>query len=307
MTRTLTLLPACLLSWLILSDLNGQKSGLQSRWHDPDANPFTIADYQEEDNVFYMVSNNHEYLFLDLIVPFSLEQRKILLFGLTVHVDHAGKPKKDLSILYPFRRTGGKYRLDKVTLVDSSLFDQIRARRDASSMRSLRGGPLMNFEILKYDMAEGARIMLLEGYSDTSDIVAISSSDPAEVHGWMAFDSSGALNYFLAIPFDKVPIRENLKNSGFNLGLETGFFNPETSPARAGGPQGRPGGRGGRPGGGTRGGGGRSGGMGTGVPGGQGGRPMMDPAQRQERMEQMQALRVPTKFWIKKIKLAYQE
>ena len=34
---------------------------------------------------------------------------------------------------------------------------------------------------------------------------------------------------------------------------------------------------------------------------------MMDPAQRQERMEQMQALSVPTKFWIKKIKLAEQE
>lgn len=307
MTRILTLFTACLLSWLMLTDLNGQKSGLQSRWHDAGANPYTIADYLQKDNVFYLVSNNQEYLFLDLIVPFSLEQRKILLFGLTVYVDHAGKSKKDLTIMYPFRRMGGKYRPEKVTVVDSALLEQMMARRDAASMQSPGGRPLMNFEILKYDMAAGARIMLLEGYSDTADIVAISSSDPAEVHGWMAFDSSGALNYSLAIPFAKVPIRENLKKSGFNLGLQTGYFNPEQSAARTGGQQGRSGGMGGRPGGGPRGGGGRAGGMGTRGQGGQGGRPMMDPAQRQERMEMMQALSVPTKFWIKKIKLATME
>ena len=34
---------------------------------------------------------------------------------------------------------------------------------------------------------------------------------------------------------------------------------------------------------------------------------MMNPAQRQEMREQMQDLSVPTKFWIKKIRLAEQE
>ena len=38
-----------------------------------------------------------------------------------------------------------------------------------------------------------------------------------------------------------------------------------------------------------------------------GGKQMMDPLQRQARMEQMQALSTPTKFRIKKIKLADKE
>ena len=308
MIKPLSLFATGLIVCLVGTDLEGQKSGLQSHWNEKGENNFTIVDYLQKDNVFYLVSNNHDYLFLDLIVPFSLEQKKILLFGLKVYVDHGAKPKKDLSILYPFRRAGGKYRLEKVTLADSAMLDQMRARRQSSDMSSQRGRPLMNFELLKYDMAEGASIMLLEGYSDTADILAISASDPVEVHGWMTYDSSGALNYSLAIPFAKVPIKENLKKNSFNLGLETGFFNREASTAGPGSNQRRPGGTGGRPGGGPGSGGGRrAGGMGTGGPGGQGGRPMMNPAQRQEMMEEMQALSVPTKFWIKKIKLAERE
>ncbi len=308
MIKSLALFTTGLLSFLVLMELEGQKSGLQSRWQEVGENPFTIVDYLQEDNVFYMVSNNQEYLFLNLIVPFSLEQRKILLFGLTVYVDHAGKSKKDLAISFPFRRAGGKYRPGKVTVVDSSLLKKISAGRGPSNMRNPGGRPLMNFETMKYDMATRAGIMVLEGYSDTADIVAISSSDPAEVHGSMAFDSSGALHYFLAIPFARVPIKQNLKKSGFHLGLETGYFNPETSMAVPGGPQGRAGGMGGRPAGGPGSvGGRRAGGMGAGGPGGQTGRPMMDPAQRRERMELMQALSVPTRFWIRKIKLALPE
>jgi hypothetical protein len=123
----------------MFTDLEGQKSGLQSHWHEDGANPFTIADYRQKDNVFYMVSNNQDFLFLDMIIPFSLEQRKILLFGLTVYVDHAGKSKKDLAIVYPFRGVGGKYRPEKVTVVDSALLEQMMARRDASKMRSRVG------------------------------------------------------------------------------------------------------------------------------------------------------------------------
>ncbi len=48
-------------------------------------------------------------------------------------------------------------------------------------------------------------------------------------------------------------------------------------------------------------------GLNDGSQGGRGGRTMMSPEQRQAMREQMEALSLPTKFWIKKIELAQKE
>jgi hypothetical protein len=105
----------------------------------------------------------------------------------------------------------------------------------------------MNFDSLKFKIAGRTRTMVLKGYTDTIDLVAIPATDPQEVQGWMAYDSSSVLYYSLGIPFAKVPIRENMKKSGFSLGLETGYLNPEQSMAGQGGRPGGPGAMGGRP------------------------------------------------------------
>jgi hypothetical protein len=288
--------------------LKAQPSGIQSRWYDESTHPSNIADYHQKKNIFYQISNNEEYLILNMIVPFAPEQKKILLFGMAVYVDLAGGSKKDLAILFPYRRIGTKYRPENLTAGDSAMIRQIRAGGDPSQMRNRRGGMLMNFDVLKHNLAAGAGTIVLKGYSDTAEVVAIRSSDPGEVNALMAYDSNGVLYYTLTLPFAKVPIKEKLKKAAFNLGLETGYFNPEASvAARRSGPGG-PGGMGGRPGGVMGRGGGRAGaGMNAGGPGGRSGRPPMDPAQRQARMEELQVLGTPTKFWIKKIRLAEQD
>ena len=306
----------------IYPNLKAQQSGIQSLWHNERIHQATIVDYRQEDNIFYLVSNNQDYLYLNVVVPFPIEQKKILLFGLTIYIDPAGKSKKDLAIMYPFRRTGRRYRPENLTANDSALLRQIMdergidssrmAARNNQNMRNPSGRTLMNFDAIKYNMADRARIMVLKGYTDTAEIVVIPSTNLLEVHGWMEYDSSGVMYYSLAVPFAKVPIKENMKKSGFSIGLETGFYNPEQSMAnRSGGPGGmgvRPGGGQSRPGGGRAGGGMSSrGGMGARPQGGQSGRQMMNPEQRQAMMEHMQALSTPTKFWIKKIKLAEEE
>ena len=249
--------------------MKAQGSGIQSRWHDEDVYQAILSEYHKEKNIFYLVSNNQEYLFLNLLVPMPNEQKKILLFGLTIHIDLEGGSKKDLSILYPFGRAGRRYKPENLSAKDSVMIEQMMAERDPLKTRNPEGRTMMNFDILKYNLAAGARIMVLEGFTDTAKIVTIPSTDPNEVQGFMAYDSSGVLNYSLAIPFAKAPIREKMKKSGLSLGLETGYFNPEQSMAGRGG---GPGGMGGRPGGwmGQGGGGRAGGGMGTGSPGGHG-------------------------------------
>ena len=298
-----------ILSLLMLPGLMAQPKHFQSRWHEDGPDSFTIGDYHQKNNVLYLVTNNQDYLFLNLIIPFPAEQQKILLLGLTVYVNLAGKSRKDLAIHYPFRRTGKKYGAEITDATGAAQNRPMMSGRNPSGMGNPGARPLMNFEVLKYTLAEGSRIMVLEGYADTAEIVAIPSTDPSEIHGLMVFDSSGALHYSLTIPFAKVPIRERLKKSGFSVGLETGFINPEQSMAGRGNQVAGPGGMGVRPGGAMGPGGAARGGgsMGSGRPGGRNGRPMMDPQQRQSMMEQVQALSNPTKFWIKNIKLAETE
>jgi hypothetical protein len=288
------------------TNLNARPAGLQSRWHDENTTPFNIGEYSHKKNILYLISNNDEYLFLNMVIPLPDEQKKILLFGLTVYVDLAGGTRKDLAIMYPFRRIGARYGQEKLSISDSLRHRQMMMPGEPSKMQPSGHRPLMDFEAVKYALAERTGIIVLKGYSDTADIVAIPSTDPREVHGMMAYDSNGVLHYSLAIPFAKVPIRQRLKKSGFGLGLETGFFNPEQNMAQR--PRG-PGAMGGRPGGGMGPPGGAMGygGMRAGGPGERGVRQPMDPAQRQARMEQMQALGVATKFRIKKIRLAERE
>ncbi len=306
-----------LLLLLVGPYLKAQKSGIQSLWHGENINQLTILNYQQDKNIFYLVSNNQEYIYLNLVVPRSNDQKKILLLGLTVYVDPSGKSKKDLAIMYPYRWTGRRYRPDNPTESDSIDDRELpfwtgmdpRSTGDINrqGMRNPGARNLANFDLVKYSLAEMSRRIGLKGYTNTSDVIAIPSTNPLEVHGWIVFDSTGVLYYSLAIPFVKVPVKENMGKNGFSIGIETGFISQEAMMAnRPGG--GQPGGMGGRPGGGMgRSGGGARGGMGAGAQGGPGGGTSRNPAQMQAMMEQRQALSSPTKFWIKKISLSEKE
>jgi hypothetical protein len=291
--------------------LNSQKSGIQSLWHGENIHQLSVLDYMQDKDIFYLVSNNQDTLFLSLIVPKSDDQKKILLFGMTIYIDPMGKSKKDFVILFPFRRTGGKYKPENISAADSLMFRQMFAGESMDStrtdnenrqnMRNPRVRALANFESMKYGLAERNRFIVLKGFTDTADVIAIPSSNPREVRGWMNFDAGGILHYTIALPLEKVPIKKIASASGFSIGIETGFFNPGQTQANNPQAMGRQGGR--RSGGGGRGGGG-AGASGLRGPGGGSG---MSPQQRQDMLEQMEALKTPIKFWIKKISLAEKE
>jgi hypothetical protein len=293
--------------------LAAQPSDHQCLWHGGDIHNLTLRDYHQDENILYLISNNQDYLYLNLAIPDSNDQKKLLIFGLTIYVDASGKSKKDLAIMYPFRRAGGRYRSSSFTENDTLSGTQDTPGTQTyppwtgDGNRQRRPGMrlMMNFDELKYDLAEQTRRIALKGYTDTADLISIPNTNPFEVHGWMAYDSSDVLYYTLAIPFAKIPIRENMKTSGFSMGIASGYFDLEAMMANRPGRPGSPGGAEGTARGGQ--GGGGQGGPGGGRPGGQGGRARMTPEQIQAMREQRQVLSTPFEFWVKKIKLAENE
>ncbi len=291
-----------LLTGLIPVSAVAQSKNIQCRWHDESMYDLTLAGYHSEDNIFYLFSNNEDYLYINLVVPGAYEQKKMLLFGMTLWIDPGTKSAKKTGIMYPYRISGRRTRPDG-PLPDGA--DPILEMRKEYGGQNTRGMMLNNFDAVKRDLVKRYRLIGLRNYTDTADMILIPSTNPMEIHGWMNYDSLGYLHETVVIPFDKIPLETDSK-SGFNIELETGYFDPQQMMGeqgvreRPGAVQGRPGGiqrsPGGAPGGTTR------PGMPDARPGTAGRR--MSPGQTRAMMEQRQALSTPTKFKIKKIRLA---
>jgi hypothetical protein len=290
--------------------LSAQNKG-KCRWHDENIRTLTLADFDEKKNILYMLSNNGSYLFVNLKVPAAIEQKKILMFGLTTWIDLSGKSKKDIGIAFPYRVTNRRMRPQGP--VPEWADSLLRPQQSQNQGPRLFRQAMFNFDEVKQDLVDRSRVIGLLNYSDTADLVLIPSDNLRDIFGWVTIDETGLMHCLVAIPFKKIPLQNADPKKGFSIGLETGFLNPEG--AATGGPgAGRPGGMGrtgGPPGGGAGppGGGRRGSSSGAGRPGavpGDGTRPGggISPQQREEMMQQRDALSAPTKFWIKGITLA---
>ena len=278
------------------------------RWHDETIRTLTLADFDEKKNILYMLSNNRNYLYVNLKVPGADEQKKILMFGLTTWIDPGGKSKKDIGILFPYRMTNRRTRPQGPLpeWADSLL----RPQRGQNQGPGMFRQAMFNFNEVKHDLVDRSRVIGLMNYSDTADLVLIPSDNLRDIFAWITIDETGLMHCLVAIPFSKIPLNNAHPKKGFSIGLETGFINPEGTPQGrpAGGPQGGMGRAGGPPGGGGRRGGSGSGtGRPSAVPGG-GMRPGggMSPQQMEEMMRQREILSTPTKFWIRGVTLAKQ-
>jgi len=272
------------------------------RWHDESIKNLTLADFDKKKNILYMLSNNERYLYVNLKVPGELEQKKILMFGLTTWIDLSGKSKKDIGIVFPYRISNRKYRpKGPIPEWADSL---IRPQQGQNQGPPLIRQAMINFNQVKEDLVDRSRVIGLYNYSDSSEIVLIPSDNLRDIFGWMTIDETGLMHCIIAIPFHKIPLDKADVKKGFSIGLETGFMNLE------GGGQAGPGGGAGRPGGPPGVGGRRGRGAGAPASGLQGGarRPVgggMSPHQQMQQMiEQREALSAPTQFWIKGISLA---
>ncbi len=240
--------------------------------------------YDADSKVFYMICNDSENFYVKLKVPEKAEQRKILLFGLTVWLDPKARTKENIGVEYPVATSMNRERMQQMRPGYSQ------------GQGTGQGQKLDENKILQKRIDESTQLNLI-GFEGTGETRQVSVMDPTGVYGEMFFDSNGFLDYTLAIPIASIENVTPLKDGNlFSIGLESGALEM----SGMGGPGG------GGPGGGRmRGGGGPPGGGGGGMRSGSGGsRGGSSDIDREKRMAEMQYMMMPIKFWVKKIELA---
>ena len=261
-----------------------QKNAIKSIWQNHDVQSPALSEFQKEKNILYLISNDSDYLYVNLVIPGTDEQKKILFFGMTVWVDQKIKKKKDIGIMYPYKSKDNRTRPGGSTPAGGTPNQSFPSQKTESQNPRRMG--LSNFDEIKFDLAKRPWHISLVNYSDTAKLILIPSNNKQEINGRMEYDAMNFLHYHVAIPFEKIPLNNIDSESGFDIRIETGY-----APA----PQGMTGQVGGsRPGG---------GGGGMGRPGGGGGGGMSG-GQRPPGMNQMQAISSPTKIKLNNIRLA---
>lgn len=233
-----------LLTLFLCADLSAQKGkGIFSRWNgngDQGMNP-DPADYTyiKHGKIFYFLSNDNEFIYLFLRIEDTGVQHNILEQGLIAWVNMDNKTVKKMGIRFPIgsQNSGGRKKPGAADLILDS------DGKPATAISLANAIELVGF------LNEYPRRFPAE--------------NPDSFRGSVRFDNDGILNYKLAMPIEKLPVRNSRDGVGAMpvvLGIE--YFaaalssdNQENS-VKAGVPSGRPGG--GAPGG------GRSGGRSTG-------------------------------------------
>ena len=192
--------------------------------------------YDNNSGILYKISNNEEFLVVDLQISSEVTQKKVLLFGLTTWIDETGKKKKNAGVKYPMGSTGfNKSSMEK--------------------MKETRG----NFSQKKVQLANESNEIAIIGQKGTGDIEIVDKRYKDNVKADISFDSFGMMHYYLKVPFKKLNLtHKDLTLLNPSIGFETGHAEMSQSPGQSGGI---------RPGGGQ--GGGRQSGMkgGGGAPG----------------------------------------
>jgi hypothetical protein len=238
-----------LLTLFICAGLSAQKGkGIFSRWNgngDQGMNPDT-ADYTniKHGKIFYFLSNDNEFIYLFLRIKDAGVQHNILEQGLIVWVNMDNKTVKKMGIRFPIgsQNSVGKKKPGAADL----LFDSDGKPATALSLAN-------TIELVGF-LNENPRRFPAE--------------NPDSFRGSVRFDNDGILHYKLAMPIEKLPVRNSRDGVGAMpvvLGIEyfTAALSSDNQENK--GPSGVPSGRrgGGAPGG-RRSGGRSTGGQGQG-------------------------------------------
>ena len=196
--------------------------------------------YDNNSGILYKISNDEEFLVVDLQISSEVTQKKVLLFGLTTWLDETGKKKKNAGVKYPMGSTGFK-------------------KSSMEKMKETRG----NFSQKKVQLANESNEIAIIGQKGTGDIEIVDKRYKEGVKADISFDSFGMMHYYLKVPFKKLNMTyEDLALLNPSIGFETGHAEMSQSPGQGGGMKpggGGGGGGGGKPGGGMRPGGGSPG------------------------------------------------
>jgi len=260
--------------------LYAQKKGTyQSKWHANVSREHEEAlinqmQLDEKSQFLYMISNDDQRLYIDVVVADKPALQKIMRYGLTTWFNPDAKHKKAFGIEFPVTSEGQS---------------QPNFSRDKNADRQ---------EMRKAMMAAKNKEMALIGFSEKSERRIIDPQNNKEFNGKVEMLEGGRLYVSISLPLEKLQ-RSDIASfvNPISIGFETGYMDVTGSGMSSGGGQqggGMPGGGGGMYGGGGMPGGGPPPGGGTGSAGG---------SEQQERPDIGQ-LASPSKMWIKQVVLS---
>jgi hypothetical protein len=267
-------------SLLFLSvNVSGQKiSSCESLWHQ---GPAMIDDeaqinrmhYDDKSKFMFMITNNEEQLFIDLVLSDQAAIQKIMRFGLTTWLNRDGKTKKGTGIVFPRspEETGEPvFRKEKGGDRKAMMMAMMENKNKEMELKGFYGKGVSTVIDLRKDTLYSGRVEMKEG---------------------------GKLHISIVMPLAMLGRGEKASDfSAISIGFETGYMDVT--------------GQGGGSGGSMQGSGGMHGsGMpGGGMPGGgppPGGNPSGDkPSEGAQQQPDIAKLASPSKLWIKEMKLA---
>jgi len=200
-----------ILSLILSSNLNGQqgKYFLSSFNNDGAGNVSSENfSFSKKAKIYYFISNDKANVYIDLKIPDSEVQSRILMQGLTIWVDMDGKSAKKMGVHFPIgsQHQGGR-----------------KGQNAAAGNLDAQGKPVTPLSL-----------------ANTIELIGFTSEEtrrfPAEnadsFSGSVNYDKDGVLYYKMKMPLVKIPVR-NAKGGGgampFTLGIEYGYVPVENA------------------------------------------------------------------------------
>ena len=192
-----------ILSLFIFASLNAQKVNSKSgKWHSGDKAEDSDFIPLRKSGVSYILTNDNDYIYIDLKIEDSEAQNMILRGGLVIWINMDGKSLKKMGVRYP-----------------------IGSEKQSVHNKSMQFESSENQNISQGNLLSMANTIELIGFINETE-----RHFPAENHdnfrASVRFDEAGALKYKIIMPIAKLPVRNTKEKNGtvpFTLGIEYGF------------------------------------------------------------------------------------
>ncbi len=194
-----------ILAMILCSDLNGQQGKyFLSSFNNDGAGTVSSENYSfsKKAKIYYFISNDKANVYVDLKVPDSEVQSRILMQGLTIWINMDGKSAKKMGVRFPI---GSQHQVGR------------KGQNNAAGNLDAQGNPVTPLSL-----------------ANTIELIGFTSEEsrrfPAEnadsFSGSVTYDKEGVLHYKMKMPLVKIPVR-NAKGGGgampFALGIEYGY------------------------------------------------------------------------------------
>jgi hypothetical protein len=170
----------------------------QSKWHDSDK--LEKSDYKliKRSKIYCSISNDNDYIFINLMIPDKEVSERILVQGLAIWVNMDGKQIKKMGIRFPVGAN-----------------NIIKKKNQEAEKANLNTEDLIS---------QANTIELIGFISEQDRHFAAQNSD--SFRGYVKYSPDGDLFYRLVMPVTKLPVRNSKNGIGampFSLGLEIGY------------------------------------------------------------------------------------